>query len=65
MLVVSAMSKFLSKKKFKGSISIIIAADEEVTGLGTKKVVDYLRKRNEKINFSIVGEPTNPNKLVK
>ena len=29
---------------------------------GTKKVIDYL-KRKKKINFCIVGEPTNPNKL--
>ena len=30
---------------------------------GTKKVVKYLKKRKEKINFCLVGEPTNPNKL--
>ncbi len=30
---------------------------------GTKKVVEYLKKRKEKIDFCIVGEPTNPNKL--
>ena len=30
---------------------------------GTKKVVEYLKKKSEKINFCIVGEPTNPNKL--
>ena len=30
---------------------------------GTKKVVDYLKKKREKIDFCIVGEPTNPNKL--
>ena len=30
---------------------------------GTKKVVDYLKKKKEKINFCLVGEPTNPNKL--
>ena len=30
---------------------------------GTKKVVDYLKKKKEKIDFCIVGEPTNPNKL--
>ena len=26
----------------------------------TKKVVDYLKKEREKINFCIIGEPTNP-----
>ena len=55
---ISAMSKFVANKKFKGSISIIIAADEETTGLGTPAVMKYLKKRNEKIDFSIVGEPT-------
>ena len=30
---------------------------------GTKKVVEYLRKKKEKIDFCLVGEPTNPNKL--
>ena len=55
---ISAMSEFVANKKFKGSISIIIAADEETTGLGTPAVMKYLRKRNEKIDFSIIGEPT-------
>merc|ERR1711965_126966 len=26
-------------------------------------VVEYLKKKKEKINFCLVGEPTNPNKL--
>jgi len=30
---------------------------------GTKKVVDFLKKKKEKIDFCLVGEPTNPNKL--
>ena len=62
---VSAASTFLNKnKKFKGSISFLITGDEEGDAInGTKKVVDYLRKKKEKINFCLVGEPTNPNKL--
>ena len=62
---VSAVEKFLKKKKkFIGSISFLITGDEEGLAInGTKKVVDYLKKRNEKIDFCIVGEPTNPNKL--
>ena len=55
---ISSISNFIKNKKFKGSISIIIAADEETTGLGTPAVMKYLRKRKEKIDFSIVGEPT-------
>ena len=36
---ISAVSNFVKKKKFKGSISIIISADEETTGLGTPAVM--------------------------
>ncbi len=62
---VSAVDKFLKKReKFNGSISFLITGDEEGLAInGTKKVVDYLKKRKEKIDFCIVGEPTNPNKL--
>ncbi len=62
---VSAVSKFLKDTpKMKGSISFLITGDEEGYAInGTKKVVEYLKKKREKINFCIVGEPTNPNKL--
>ncbi len=62
---VSAVEKFLKKRgKFDGSISFLITGDEEGMAInGTKKVVDYLKKKKEKIDFCIVGEPTNPNKL--
>jgi len=62
---VSAVSIFLkNNKNFKGSISFLITGDEEGDAInGTKKVVDYLKKKKEKINFCLVGEPTNPNKL--
>ena len=62
---VAAVSKFLSKNKnFNGSISFLITGDEEGYAInGTKKVVDYLKRKKEKIDFCIVGEPTNPNKL--
>ena len=62
---VSAVSKFLNENKnFNGSISLLITGDEEGDAVnGTKKVVEYLRKKREKINFCLVGEPTNPNKL--
>jgi succinyl-diaminopimelate desuccinylase len=62
---VAAVSRFkIKNKKFKGSISLLITGDEEGLAInGTKKVVEYLRKKKEKINFCVVGEPTNPNKL--
>ncbi len=47
-----------------GSISFIITSDEEGKAInGTKKVVEYLKKKKEKIDFCIVGEPTNPRRL--
>jgi len=62
---VSAVSAFVDKShNFNGSISLLITGDEEGDEInGTKKVVDYLKKKKEKINFCLVGEPTNPNKL--
>ena len=62
---VAAVSIFLTNnKKFNGSISLLITGDEEGDAInGTKKVVDFLLKKKEKINFCLVGEPTNPNKL--
>ena len=33
-------------------------ADEETTGLGTPAVIRYLKKKREKVDFSIVAEPS-------
>jgi len=62
---VAALSQFKKvKPKFKGSISLLITGDEEAIAInGTKKVVEKLKKRKEKINFCLVGEPTNLAKL--
>ena len=62
---VAAVNSYINKKNsFRGSISLLITGDEEGDAVnGTKKVVDYLKKKKEKIDFCLVGEPTNPNKL--
>jgi len=62
---IAALSQFKKiKPKFKGSISLLITGDEEAIAInGTKKVVEKLKKKKEKINFCLVGEPTNQNKL--
>ena len=62
---IAAVNNFLEKnKKINGSISFLITGDEEAQAVnGTKKVVDYLIKKKEKIDFCIVGESTNPSKL--
>ena len=62
---VAALSQFKKiKPKFEGSISLLITGDEEAIAInGTKKVVEKLKKRKEKINYCLVGEPTNLTKL--
>ena len=62
---IAAVSRFkIKNKKFKGSISLLITGDEEGETInGTKKIVKYLKRKKEKINFCLVGEPTNPNRL--
>ena len=47
---ISAVNQFLkSNKKFNGSISFLITGDEEGYAInGTKKVVEYLKKRGRK-----------------
>ena len=62
---ISAISIFIIKnKKINGSISLLITGDEEGIAInGTRKVVEYLKKKKEKIDFCLIGEPTNPNKL--
>ena len=54
---VSALSA--GDKKNKGSISLLITGDEEGPALhGTKRVLEWLQERQEKIDFCLVGEPT-------
>jgi succinyl-diaminopimelate desuccinylase len=62
---ISAVSEFLKKnKKLKGSISFLITGDEETIAInGTQKVIEKLIQKKEKIDFCIVGEPTNENRL--
>ena len=62
---ISAVSEFLKKnKKLKGSISFLITGDEETIAInGTQKVIKKLIQKKEKIDFCIVGEPTNENRL--
>jgi succinyl-diaminopimelate desuccinylase len=62
---IAAVSEFLKiNKKINGSISLLITGDEETVAInGTKKIIEKLIQKKEKINFCIVGEPTNENKL--
>lgn len=59
---VAAVARF--GRPAQGSISLLITGDEEGPAIdGTVKVLDWLTARGEKIDFCLVGEPTNPTVL--
>ena len=51
---IAAVSRFKSKnKKFNGSISLLITGDEEGMAInGTKRVIEYLKKKGRKLIFA-------------
>lgn len=62
---IAAAQDFINDNKdFDGSISLLIAGDEEGTGaVGTKDTLTWLDQRGEIPDMCLVGEPTNPDKL--
>jgi succinyl-diaminopimelate desuccinylase len=63
---VAAALDFVAAKgeNFEGSISFLITGDEEGPAInGTRKVLDWMRAKNELPDHCIVGEPTNATKL--
>ena len=57
--VVAAESFVREKPNHSGSIALLITSDEEGPSVdGTVKVVEALKRRNELIDYCIVGEPT-------
>ena len=63
-MLLSAVSNYLTKNKnVNGSISLLITGDEEGYATNGTKSCRLFKKKGEKINFCIVGEPTNPKKL--
>ena len=63
---IAAVDTFLAKRggDFDGSISLLITGDEEGPSInGTRKVLDWLDERGEKLDPCLVGEPTNPENL--
>ena len=63
---VSAVSGFLDGRggEFGGSISLLITGDEEGDAVnGTRKVLEWLDEKGERLDMCLVGEPTNPEAL--
>jgi len=62
---VTAIENFISEnKQFNGRIGLLLTSDEEGPSInGVKKVIQELEKRNETIEWCLVGEPTANNKV--
>ncbi|ABZ76869.1 succinyl-diaminopimelate desuccinylase [Shewanella halifaxensis HAW-EB4] len=60
-----ATERFIKKfPDHQGSIAFLITSDEEGPFInGTTRVIDTLEARNEKITWSLVGEPSSTHKL--
>ena len=57
----AAVSRFVASRgrDFGGSISLLITGDEEAAAVnGTRKVLQWLQQRGEKLDACVVGEPT-------
>lgn len=65
----AAVSRFLARRGGRdggdfGSISLLITGDEEGPSInGTRKMLQWLDARGEKLDACLVGEPTNPDSL--
>ena len=60
----AALRLIAEQPTFAGSLSFLITMDEEGPSLnGTRKMLPWLKERNETLDFCLVGEPTNPTTL--
>jgi len=56
---VAAVARLQSEGRLKGSVSLLITGDEEGKALdGTKRVLETLAAKGERIDLCLVGEPT-------
>lgn len=63
-MVIAAVNFVKANPNHQGTLAFLITSDEEASGAnGTKKVVEWLLQRNEKIHYCIVGEPSSQHKL--
>ena len=61
---IAAAARFLDEHRPAGSISCLITGDEEGPAInGTRKMLDWLARRDEKLDACLVGEPTNAERL--
>ena len=56
---ISAAQRVIADGPLRGSISLLITGDEEGPNInGTKRVLEWLRERGERLDHCLVGEPT-------
>ena len=61
---IAAVEELIAGDLVKGSLSLLITGDEEGPSInGTRKVLDWLKDRGEKLDMCVVGEPTNPHEM--
>ncbi len=63
---VAAAERFLDQagERFSGSLSLLLTGDEEGEAKdGTKKVLEWLEARGERLDACLVGEPTSETRL--
>ncbi len=62
---ITAVERFITKyPDHQGSIAVMITSDEEgIATHGIVKVIEVLEKRNEKIDWCLVGEPSSDKKI--
>ncbi len=62
---VTSIEDFLGEKPtLSGRIGVLLTSDEEGPAVdGVSKVVEYLEKKDEKITWCLVGEPTSGNRV--
>ncbi len=64
--MVAAAARFLARRgaDFGGAISLLITGDEEGAAVnGTKRVLQWLAARGERLDACLVGEPTSADRL--
>jgi len=63
-MVIAAEYFIKENKNFPGSIAFLLTSDEEGPSInGTKKVIEVLKERGEKIDYCIIGEPSSDKQI--
>src|SRR5947209_17154533 len=56
---ITAVQSAIDKEQDRGSVSLLITGDEEGLNInGTKRVLEWLHERGERLDHCLVGEPT-------